>query len=172
VNGWLVSQLPGVLGQNALAAAFAGAAEGVGNSLRQQADAIEHQLDPDLASPAMLTFLASWLGFPLDRFDDPDFHRPLLRTVGRLHRLRGTKAALTELLMVLTGGPVTVSEAGGVFGPGVATPAYDPVVRVQLSQAGPLGQERVLAIIRRELPIGVRLELMPIGGGDGSKQQS
>jgi phage tail-like protein len=160
VTGWLLAQLPRAMSANLLVQAFVDAAEHTGDSVRDQLDALEYQLDPDLASPQMLIYMGGWLGFPLDPLDDPALHRPLLRAIGRLLVQRGTKAAVRELLTQLTGGPVTVEDGGGVFGPGQNVPEPNLTVRVELSRIGPVSPERLAAIIERELPIGARLELI------------
>jgi phage tail-like protein len=171
VNGWLLAQLPRAMTGNLLVQAFVDAAEHTGDSVRVQLDGLEYQLDPDLASPQMLIFLGGWLGFPLDALDDPAFHRPLLRAVGRLLMQRGTKAAVRELLTQLTGGPVSVEDGGGVFGPGQQVLEENPTVRVELSRIGPISPERLAGIIERELPIGARLELIVPHDGEHQERQ-
>jgi phage tail-like protein len=172
VNGWLLAQLPRAMTGNLLVQAFVDAAEHTGDSVRVQLDGLEYQLDPDLASPQMLTYLGGWLGFPLDPLDDPAFHRPLLRAVGRLLMRRGTKAAVRELLTQLTGGTVSIEDGGGVFGPGQQVPEENPTVRVELSRIGPISPERLAAIIERELPIGAGLELIVPPDGEHQERQA
>lgn len=170
MSGWLLAQLPQVMSADPVIAAFTGAAEEVADTLRQQVDTLEHQLDPDLATPEMLIYLAGWLGYSLDALDNPSFHRPLLRTLGKVHRWRGTKMAIGRLAAGLTGGAVRVRDQGGVFGPGESLPPASSVVQIEVAQFGPLGRDRLQAVIERELPIGVRAELLltqGMGGGDG-----
>ena len=79
--------------------------------------------------------------------------------------------SLDELLAELTGGPVRVIDGGGVWGPGEAVPPENPTVRAELSRLGPVSPERLTAIVKRELPIGVELDLVvPAGTGTGSHQ--
>lgn len=164
MNGWLLAQLPRAMTGSTVVRAFVEAAEGAGDSFRTQLDGLEWQLDADLAPPEMITYLAGWLGFSLDRLDDPALRRPLLRALGRQLVHRGTPAALVELLTELTGGPVIVTDGGGVFAPGQEVPAETGVVRAELSRLGPVDVERLRAIVARELPIGVRLELVLASG--------
>lgn len=163
MNGWLLAQLPRAMSGNELVQAFVGAAEHTGDSIRLQLAALEYQLDPDLASPEMLAYLASWLGFSLDRLDESSLHRPLLHALGRIVSHRGSKAAVAELLAKLTGGPVTVTDGGGVFGPDEDVPAEDLTVHAELTQLGPVGRDRLVAMVKPELPIGASLTLVVPG---------
>lgn len=164
MSGWLLGQLPRAMSGNPVVQAFVAAAEHTGDSLRAELDGLEHQLDADLATPEMLAYLAGWLGFPLDRLDDPALHRPLLRALGRLLLRRGTPGALRALFAELTGGPVEVQDGGGVFRPGEPVPPESRAVRIELSRVGEIDAERLTAIAEQELPVGVRLELvLPAG---------
>lgn len=168
MNGWLVGQLPSVMTDDHVVHAFACAAEEIGDSFRRRTDAVEHELDPHLASPAMLAYLAGWLGFPLDELDGPDYNGSVLPVVGRILATRGTARGLRELLEVLTGGPVEVLDPGGVYGPAEPVPAYESVVRIRLTQIGRRGQARLEAILDRELPVGVDVDVSwPTAAGEG-----
>jgi len=156
--GWLVDQLPQVLRQEKLLRAFAAAGEEVAGTLRGEVDALEAQLDPDTATPEMLAYLAAWFGYELDPADDPALLRALLHQVGRIVRYRGTAGSLRELAEILSGGPATVTEPGWTRTGARAAPAGGiPVVRVELTDYGPLGRQRIAAILAREMPIGVGL---------------
>jgi phage tail-like protein len=155
---------------NLLVQAFVAAAEHTGDSVRSQLDALEYQLDPDLASPEMLIYLGGWLGFLFDPLDTPGVHRPLLRAIGKLLVKRGTEEGVRELVEQLTGGEVSVEDGGGIFGPGQDVPEQDLTVRVEISRLGPVRRERLRAIIERELPIGARLDLIVLDGGHRERQ--
>ncbi len=159
MTGWLTNQLPQTMRSQPLMAAFSGAGEEIADSIRYQLHSLDAQLDPNTASPQMLAFVAGWLGFALDPRDDPALLRRVLRRLGAIMRTRGTTASLAELLTLLSGGAVTVSDPGVVVGPGQPVPASSSVVRVELERIGPLGMERLRAIAQRELPVGVTLEL-------------
>lgn len=161
--GWLVSQLPEAMQEQELLAAFARAGEEIGDSIRFQLAGLDHQLDPETATDAMLAYLASWFGFTFDTTTDADLTRRLLKQVGPIIRTRGTAASLTALLEVLSDGEVTVQDPGCVLGSDLPLPPASNVVVARLSQAGPLGAERLEAIARRELPVGVELRLV-VGG--------
>lgn len=159
MTGWLVGQLPSVMIEDPVIEAFALAAEDIADSFRSRLDGIEHQLDAHLASPAMLAYLAGWLGFPLDELDGADFNASVLPVIGHILKSRGTATGLRHLLEVLTGGSVDVVDPGGIYGPAEPVPPYDPLVRIRFVQEGVRGQERLAAILEREIPVGVRVDV-------------
>ena len=60
------------------------------------------QFDASLAPPAMLQFLATWVGADeMGEFPEPKFRR-LIKNAVRLHQLRGTKQGLKLALEVVT----------------------------------------------------------------------
>lgn len=157
---WLVAQLPLALQREQLVAALVTAAQQVVDPVRGQLDALDALLDPGTAPPEMLGFLASWFGFTLDSGDDEEMLRSLVARLGPIVVRRGTVGALRELAELLTRGSVRITENGGVWVAGAKAPAADGRVRVHVAQAGPLGEQRVRAILLREIPVGVELELV------------
>lgn len=157
MTGWLVEQLPEAMRRQKLLAAFALMGEQIADSIRFQLSSLDAQLDPHTATDPMLEYLAGWFGFALDARTDADLLRRLLEQVGPIIRSRGTKHSLEVLLTVLSGGPATVDDPGIVVGPGGQLPPASGLVAVRLAQAGPLGLDRLAAIARRELPVGVEL---------------
>ena len=115
MNGWLLAQLPRAMNANPLVEAFVDAAERIGDSIRAELDGLEYQLDPDLASPEMLAYLAGWLGFR----SIGSMTRPSSAAAAGARpapRVSGTKRAVAELLAELTGGPVRSPTAAGCGG--------------------------------------------------------
>lgn len=159
MNGWLVGQLPSVMIEDPVIEAFALAAEAIGDSFRSRLDGIEHQLDAHLASPDMLAYLAGWLGFPLDELDGADFNALVLPVIGQILKSRGTATALRQLLEALSGGSVDIVDPGGIYGPAEPVPPYDSLVRIRFAQEGIRGRERLVAILEREVPVGVRVDV-------------
>jgi phage tail-like protein len=156
---WLVSQLPRAMTADPVLLGFASAFEEVADSVRDRLDSIEHQVDAGLASPEMLQFLASWLGMVLEPTDPPPLQRALVQQVGRLLGWRGTSHGVEGLLAAATGGRVTVTDGGGVFGVRDDVPPPDPVVRVQLDHTGHLTEAQVRRFLEAEVPVGARVEL-------------
>lgn len=178
-TGWLLRQLPRVMQKDEVLAGFVLALEQVTDTVRERVDGSEHLLDPDLATPEMLQFVASWLALDLEPGERLDRQRSLLRAVGRTLPWRGTRFCLEELVTAATGSRARVDDAGGVFGPRDEIPPPDSTVVVRVDDCGGLTPGQLLNLVRGEVPIGavVRLEVAgrpvsdvpaPRGEGDGA----
>jgi phage tail-like protein len=157
--GWLVEQLPRVMGEDPVLHDLVSAFEQVHDTVRERIDAIEYQVDTGLASPEMLAYLGSWLGVMLEPTDPAEYRRSLVREVGKLLGWRGTRFGVEALLQAATGARVTVIDAGGVYGSNDQVPPPDSVVVVQMDHTGHLTERQVLAFLQSELPLGARVQL-------------
>jgi len=165
-HGWLIDQLPAVMRRDPVVAGFVRAFEEIGGSIRAQVSDVEYELDVDLASTEMLSYLASWLGVEIDTAlvasDDPQLRnaqRRLIRAVGRALVWRGTRRGVETLLEALTDSRVDVSDSGGIFGAADRVPAASDVVRIDMDHLGSLTRQQILAFLADELPVGTRVEL-------------
>jgi phage tail-like protein len=158
-DGWLVEQLPRVMGNDPVLRDFVTGFEQVHDTVRERIDAIEFQMDTGLASPEMLAYLGSWLGVTLEPTDPAEYRRSLVREVGKLLGWRGTRYGVEALLQAATGARVTVIDAGGVYGSNDQVPAPDPVVVVQMDHTGHLTESQVMAFLQSELPLGAQVQL-------------
>jgi phage tail-like protein len=165
-RGWLLNQLPSGMRRDEVLGGFVRAFEEIGDSLREQISDIEYELDVNLASPEMLSYLASWVGVAIDSAmaasTDPvvrDVQRRLLRAVGQALVWRGTRRGLETLLEALTDSRVDVHDPGGVFGPGDQIPPGNDTIVVELDHPGLLNRQQILAFLADELPIGVLVDL-------------
>jgi phage tail-like protein len=73
-------------------------------------DRVPSLTNPMTADPAFLPWVASWVNFALDESLPLHQQRELVRRSIRLHRTRGTRAGIEEMIRVLTSAPVTVVE--------------------------------------------------------------
>jgi phage tail-like protein len=175
--GWLLAQLPAELGRDQVVAGFVRAFEEIADSVRDQVDDIEHELDVNLASPEMLSYLASWVGLDIDvsrvASDDPNTRiaqRRMIKSVGQALVWRGTRRGVETLLEALTDSRVDVIDTGGVFGPGETVPRPSDEVVVELDHTGLLTRNQVLAFLAEELPVGVRVDLRVRSEKDGERR--
>jgi phage tail-like protein len=140
--------------------------------IEQQIDNIPYYLDPDMAPPDFVPWLASWLDLSFDQHWSEEKRRRLLRRIASLYRKRGTKAGLQEYLEIFSGGRVEITEhRSGNFrlgpetrlGPGIAL-GTDNVphrftVIVRLPPASPTGDGRDQEVaIRRMLETIIETE--------------
>jgi phage tail-like protein len=165
-SGWLLGQLPAVMRRDRVIGGFVRGFEEIGDGLRDQIDDVEYELDIDLASSEMLSYLASWLGVSIDASilagDDArlrDAQRRLIRAVGKALVWRGTAHGVEILLEALTDSRVTVSDSGGVFGAADSVPPAGDLVVVEIDHLGSLTRQQILAFLDDELPVGTRVEL-------------
>jgi phage tail-like protein len=165
-SGWLLDQLPSAMRRDRVISGFVQAFQEIGDSLREQIGDIEYELDVNLASPEMLSYMASWLGVEIDSAmaasDDPsvrDAQRRLIRAVGKALVWRGTRRGLETLLEALTDSWVEVIDTGGVFGPEDRIPPAEDRVIVELDHTGLLTRQQILAFLAGELPVGVQVDL-------------
>ncbi len=78
--------------------------------IEQRADNIWDYLDPKMAPPDLLPWLASWLNLVLDERWPEAKRRKLIRSALYLYRKRGTQAALETFLEIYTGVKPTITE--------------------------------------------------------------
>lgn len=132
----LVDALPGLLQEDEFSRRFVGALDGVLAPVVSCLDCIDAYLDPALAPPDFLEWLAGWLGLVLDANWPEERRRRLMAQASELYRWRGTVRGLAEQVAVYTGALPEVVEGGGVTWsatPGAALPgtgAQHVVVRV------------------------------------------
>ena len=73
-------------------------------------DGLPDLTNPSLANPKFLPWIASWVSFELDESLPIHQQRELVRRSIRLHRTRGTRQGIEEMIQVLTSAPVQVGE--------------------------------------------------------------
>ena len=76
-------------------------------------DCLTAYVDPALAPPDYLGWLADWVGIELDETWPVDQQRAVIAGAVTLHRGRGTVAGLRRQLELVTGGEVEVIDTGG-----------------------------------------------------------
>ena len=79
-------------------------------TVTEKIDQIPSLTNPMMADPSFLPWISSWVDFALDESLPLHQQRELVRRSIRLHRTRGTRAGIEEMIRVLTSAPVVVTE--------------------------------------------------------------
>ncbi|MGW6278560.1 phage tail protein I [Kribbella sp. NPDC055071] len=105
--------LPAVLQEDPLLMRFTEAIDAVLAPVISTLDCLEAYVDPALAPPDYLGWLAGWVGIELDETWPVDQQRAEIASAVELHRGRGTVDGLRRQLELVTGGEVEVVDTGG-----------------------------------------------------------
>jgi phage tail-like protein len=133
--------LPALYADDDFAQRFTGALDEVLAPVLSTLDCLDAYLDPAVAPADFVAWLAGWVALPLDELWTTAQRRALVAAAVALHRRRGTRDGLGELLRLVTGGAVEISESGGCTGsavPGGPLPGTDrPYLHVRVRVADP-----------------------------------
>lgn len=157
--GWLADQLPRALATDDFTRRFVGIFEEIGGDLRQRVDAMGSKLDPGVAPSEHLRWLASWFGRLLDDAVPEEQQRVAVHLAGPSLPWRSTRRGLRLLVESYIGAPAAVTDNGGVYLRGEWRPR-PAVVRVVVPHTGGLTRDALADLIRGDLPVGAKLELV------------
>jgi phage tail-like protein len=156
---WMLNQLPVQMVAHDFFRRFVSIFQELGATLLDDADNVDHILDVTVAPPEMVRWLGSWIAAqPVDADLPVDLQRRMVASAARLLTWRGTAQGLTEYLELLSGGPATVEEGGGVWRTGEA-PGDTAWVRLRVAGTGQLSREELVERVRDEVPAHTRAEL-------------
>jgi len=79
-------------------------------TVTERIDGLPQITNPMVVDPKFLPWLASWVDFSLDEALPLHQQRELVRRSIRLHRTRGTREGIAEMIRVLTSAPVIIEE--------------------------------------------------------------
>jgi phage tail-like protein len=79
-------------------------------TVTERIDGLPALTNPMVVDPKFLPWLASWVDFALDEALPLHQQRELVRRSIRLHRSRGTREGIAEMIRVLTSAPVVIDE--------------------------------------------------------------
>jgi phage tail-like protein len=162
-DDWLLHQLPVGMAEDDFLFRFVSIFQRVSDTVVHQIDTLPHMFDPTVAPAPMVQTMAQWLGVNwLDSSLDVRLQRKIVMSYSELIQWRGTKRGLQQLLELLSDGPATVRDSGGVFAEGEA-PAAPPHVRLDIDSAGWNSADDLVRIIRDELPATVTFDLWIAG---------
>jgi phage tail-like protein len=179
---WLVDQLPVGKTEDEFLVRFLSIFQDVADTVVHQVDTLPHMFDPAVAPDAIVRLMGTWIG--IDWIDPalPDrMQRRIVTEYADLLRWRGTARGLRLLLELITDGPATVTDNGGIYEAGGA-PRMAPHVRLEVSRTGfvaetlveepgreprlelvPRSEQDLVRIIRSEVPAWVTFQLL-VGG--------
>jgi phage tail-like protein len=109
----LSSLLPAVFQEDALLMRFTAALDQILAPAISVLDCLPAYVDPALAPPDYLGWLAGWVGIELDETWPVEQQRAEIARAVTLHRSRGTVEGLRQQLELVTGGEVEVLDTGG-----------------------------------------------------------
>jgi phage tail-like protein len=156
---WLVGQLPVGMLEDNFFYRFASIFQEQAGTFLDAVDNLDKVVDPAVAPPAMVRFLAAWLALPpLDPTLDETYQRKFVMQAAKLRWWRGTRQGLQAFLELLTGGPVRVDDSGGVSRR-CSSPPRCAKVTVRVGTTGWLSEEDFVELVRDEVPANVALEL-------------
>jgi phage tail-like protein len=158
-DDWLIRQLPMGMLDDGFFVRFTSLFQDVATSYLEGADNITNVVDVTVAPPEVVRWLGSWIA--LDSVDsslDEALQRRLVRQAGKDMAWRGTRRGLQEFLAVVTGGPVTVEESGGIGREGELG-ARHPFVRVRVASTGWMSASDFVTLVADEVPANVQFEI-------------
>lgn len=131
-------------------------------------DNVPAYLDPSLAPPDFVAWLAGWMGLALDENWELGQRRALVAQALDLYRWRGTRRGLTEHVSLYCGVEPEIEDSGGVAwaaAPGGDLPGEgDPtmVVRVRVADPGELDEARLdrLVVAAKPAHVSHRVEVV------------
>jgi phage tail-like protein len=134
-------------------------------------DCLAAYLDPRLAPPDLLEWLAHWVALTLDDAWPVAQRRELIANGVNLHRWRGTQQGLAAHVALLTGAEVEVVDSGGCTWsaepqaqlPGERTPWIE--IRVRVSSVSAVDSKRLVATVTDALPAHVPATVRVVGVG-------
>jgi len=158
-DDWLLNQLPAAMLGEDFFVRFVRIFQEQAGTLLAHADNVPYLADRTITPPAMIRFMSQWLGLAGidDSFSDLQ-QRQILTTAGATLQWRGTTKGLRLMLELFSGGPVTVSEGGGVFRRTEA-PVGPAWVVMEVQSTGLLDEADFVRLVLDEIPAHVHAEI-------------
>ena len=165
----LGAQLPGLYLEDGFVQRLTEAFDDVLAPVFSTLDSLWAYLDPTLAPPDFLEWLAEWVGVSLDENWPLERRRDLVAGAAGLYARRGTAHALAQQVQLYAGVVPEIEESGGVATsataggavPGLPEPRL--VVRVRVPDPSAVDARRLDAIVAESKPAHVphQVEVLP-----------
>jgi len=158
-DDWLIAQLPVGMVEDDFFVRFVSIFQHLATTIMEGVDNLENVVDVTVAPEPMVRWLASWIGVTaIDASLPHQLQREIVRASARMLAWRGTRHGLRQFLELVSGGPVTIEDGGGVYAEGGAP--RDPAwVRMRVTSTGWLPEADFVALVRDEVPAHVTTEL-------------
>ena len=158
-------QLPAIYLQDDFTQRFTEALDAVLAPVFATLDSFAGYLDPTLAPPDFLDWLAGWVALDLDDSWTPVQRRALVANAVELHRRRGTRRGLAAHVRLISGGHVEITDSGGCSSsdrPSAPLPGSSPAqvgVRVRVPDPSTVDLRRLHAAVVEAVPAHVRVSI-------------
>ncbi len=157
---WLVNQLPVGMLDDDFFYRFVSIFQEEAGTYLDGIDNLGNIVDPAVAPPSMVRFMAGWLALPpINPSLDETYQRHLVRAASKLLRWRGTQQGLKGILELITGGAVEIADNGGVFRQGEEG-IRRPEVNIRVESTGWLPEAAFLEFVRDEVPANASVALV------------
>lgn len=151
--------LPGIYHGNDFLGRFLLIFESILGPMDRMVGSIHQYLDPDVAPPETLRWLASWLGIVLDERWPEDRQRDLVRGATNLYRWRGTRRGLSTVIRLATGVTPEITEPTPAEVTADPSRAFRFGVRLVAPRGQQLDQRLIESIIDLEKPAWAACDL-------------
>lgn len=156
---WLLNQLPVGLLDSDFFVRFLSIFQEIGDTLLADVDNIENLPALSVTPEGAVRWLGSWIGVSsIDPSLPDELQRRIVASAAQTLGRRGTTSGLRLFLELVSAGPATIDEGGGVWQDGEA-PADTAWVRMRVESAGWLPEGDFVALVKDEVPAHVRAEL-------------
>jgi len=131
-DDWLLNQLPMGMIEDDFFARFVGIFQNVATTLLDDVDNLENVVDVTVAPDPVVRWMGTWLAVgAIDPSLTDSLQRRIVRECATILAWRGTKRGMVALLELMSLGPATVEDSGGVYAENKA-PRSTPFVRIRV----------------------------------------
>ncbi len=134
-------------------------------------DCLGSYLDPELAPPDFVDWLASWVGIDVDETWSLERRRHLIQDAAILYRIRGTAAGLAAHVRLYAGVTPAIEDSGGCAwsqtadSPMPGSPHPHLTVRIQVEEPADVRRNTIDRIVAASRPAHVPFDLELVVGG-------
>lgn len=165
------AQLPSVLQEDDFCLRMVSALDEVLAPFFNSLDCLGSYLDPALAPPDFVDWLAGWVGIDIDETWSLERRRQLIRDAAILYRIRGTAAGLAAHVRLYAGVTPEIEDSGGsawsqtADSPMPGSPRPHLTIRIRVEQPAGVRRGTINRIVAASRPAHVPFDLELVVGG-------